>query len=77
MTLFRVTITEHPQGHRVAPLPAAMAPNGTCQEVSLAGVGDTSSLQPAEGSPRARRAGGGYYRYNLNAVTSCAEGIKY
>lgn len=49
--------------------------------VPSAGAGDALNPLPAGevagASPRARHASGGYYIYNLNAVTSCAIGIKY
>lgn len=52
-----------------------------CQGVPLAKAGDLLGPQPAGeaagASLHARCASRNYYMYNLNAVTSCAEGIKY
>lgn len=49
--------------------------------VPLARVGDVLHPSPAGEAAgaglHARHASRGYYRYNLNAVTRCAEGIKY
>lgn len=67
------------------PVRLMLRPGTTCRvlhrRVPLARVGDMLDPSPAGEAAgaglHARHASGGYYRYNLNAVTSCAEGIKY